>query len=402
MAYFEGAYIYGNSALIVNNIPIIDYGQNLDTINTTKIYIRSQAVISVFPSAIRNPGLDTYYYFSDSNIPGVAIGSYGIFLDYYLISLTRLAVNSYSIFSISSYRISGYTGVAIRSISTFSLMEDNKNFILWSNIGDLNFEINRSNVAGKRPLDWKGHVWEIKKLGNKIISYGENGISILTPIKTAFGLETISKIGIKGMGAITGDESIHLFVDALGRLWSLSEELNLLDYSEFLSDLNSNIKMSYDNVNALVYICDGVLGYVYSIKDKSLGSCANNITGFGFQDGNYYIVASEIIENPLIVYCSIPYDFESRKQKTLHNLEFGVDGTDDIYASIEFKIDKNLDFISLPWFKINPSGIANINCYGIEFRIKFKSLIAQEINIEYIKINGIIHNYSYLDSLSLR
>jgi len=121
-----------------------------------------------------------------------------------------------------------------------------KNWLKWSDVGSVNFTIGRSNVAGERPLDWNGFIYSVKKLRNKVVAYGENGVSFLTPAGGAYGLDTIYRVGLKGKHAVTGDDSKHFFVDNSGQLWKVSAELELLDYSEYLSSLNASIVMSYD------------------------------------------------------------------------------------------------------------------------------------------------------------
>jgi len=58
-----------------------------------------------------------------------------------------------------------------------------KNWVAWSDIGSLNFTLGKSNVQGKRPLDWKGWVYRVLKLNGKPVVYGENGVSLLKPAR---------------------------------------------------------------------------------------------------------------------------------------------------------------------------------------------------------------------------
>lgn len=288
--------------------------------------------------------------------------------------------------------------IAIGFGEAYTFTEASKNnWIKWSNIGSLDFTIGRDNIAGERPLDWRGWIWNIKKLGDKIVVYGDNGISILTPASNLFKLESINRTGIKSRGTVTGTDQVHFYIDSIDRLWQLwqlNNELELLDYSEYLSQLSDPI-MTFDEKNSLVYICDGTLGFVFSLLDKSFGEGPVNLTGLGYQDKNLYIVSPATVENRLFELTTDIYDFGTRSFKSISSIEVGTDLSGVLEASVDFRVSKHDNFTSLDWFSVNPAGVAYIPCYGVEFRIKLRALIYEYFELDYLKINGQIHNYSY-------
>ena len=261
------------------------------------------------------------------------------------------------------------------------------NLIKWSNIGSLDFTIGRDNVAGEQRTDWAGWVYDIKKLGDKVVVYGENGVSLLIPSGTNYGLNTIYRIGLKNKQSVTGNDAAHYFIDNKGQLFSLGETLQKLDYSEYLSAMNSPV-MSYDAEIDLVYICDGTLGYVYSPRDKSFGSGPVNITGISSQDGTLYAVAPATIVIPNFEKCTDIYDFGTRKLKTIFSLEFGVDLQTTLMASIDYRRDKTKTFAQTAWHIVNEGGLANITCNGREFRFRAKALNWEYFEMDYIHIGG--------------
>ena len=127
------------------------------------------------------------------------------------------------------------------------------NWIAWSDIGNLAFldstDIGqaRRNLSGYMPMQWQGNVLMIAPLDDKIIVYGDNGITVLPLTSTAevastYGQMPIHETGIRGQGAMTtnGKEdegTIHYFVDKTGWLHTISNDLNVkrLGYKEFLS-----------------------------------------------------------------------------------------------------------------------------------------------------------------------
>lgn len=270
-----------------------------------------------------------------------------------------------------------------------------KNWIKWSDIGSLDFTIGRANVAGERPLDWAGWIYDVRKLGSKVVAYGENGVSILKPADKYYGLETVSRLGLYSFGAVTGTDKIHYFIDSKGQLWELGETLTLLDYSEFFS-LMSDLIMSYVE-NGVIYICDGTIGYVYSPLDKSLGSGPVNITGVGSKDGNLYLTSPAAVEIPTFEICTDIYDMGTRKFKTIRSIEVGTDLTENMEASIDFRVSNKVSFSDIGWHPVTLEGVSTMYCYGLEFRFKLRVQTYEYFELDYLKINGLVHNYSYTE-----
>ena len=292
-------------------------------------------------------------------------------------------------------------------VPTMVTTPSKSNWVKWSNIGNLDFTIWKDNIAGERPLDWKGWVYAIKKLGNKVIIYGEGGVSMLAPSNNTFGLLSIHKVGLKGKQAVAGDDKIQFFVDSTGKLYSVGETVmkaslfeasiypEKLDYSGYLSTMD-DLVLSWDGLNRLLYICDGMSGYVYSSDDKSMGTGPINITGIGLLNGSLYAVSSSTITNPIFEICTGIYDMGSRKNKTINSVELGIDVTGDLWVTLDYRKDKAANFVTLPWKKVSPNGITNIPCYGIEFRVRVKRTTYAYFELDYIRVNGIVHDYNFL------
>jgi hypothetical protein len=271
-------------------------------------------------------------------------------------------------------------------------------WVKWSKIGSLDFTIDRTNVAGERPLDWRGCVYDVKKCGNLIVAYGDNGVSVLNPIEKNFGLKTVSDIGLVCRTAVAGNEKEHYYIDKLNRLFKFSTDLpEKLDYSEFLGTLTNPV-MSLDERLGLLYICDGTNGFVYSTVDKSFGKGPGTITGLGYQDGSIYLTASGSIIMPKFEIATDIYDMGSRKPKTINGVEVGTDLADKLQAKISTRTRNNRDFRETGWVSVNPSGIAYIQCYGHEFKIHLRSFIVEEFEIDYIKVFGTLHGFSQAEA----
>lgn len=262
------------------------------------------------------------------------------------------------------------------------------NWLKWSNIGSLDFTIDKTNVAGERPLDWRGWIYSIRKLGSKVVVYGENGVSLLLPSDKYYGLQTIYRVGLKGKGAVSGDDSVHYFVDNLGQLWQFSEGLEKLDYSEYLSGMLDNLVLSWDVANKLLYICDGSQGYVYSQDSKSLGAGPVNVTGIDSQSGTLYVASPATIATPTFEICTDIYDLGSRRGKNIYSLEIGTDLTEALEAAIDYRIDKADGFAVTDWHVVDPRGIVFIPVHGREFRFKVKCDTLEYFEVDSITVTG--------------
>jgi len=279
-----------------------------------------------------------------------------------------------------------------------------KNWVKWSNIGSLDFTVWKDNIAGERPLDWKGLIYAVKKLGNKVIAYGENGVSVLIPAGNTYGLYTVHRIGLKGKQAVAGNKHVQFFVDTSGYLFFLGEssmksalfEASMypkkLDYSEFLSGM-ADIVLSWDEENNLLYICDGATGYVYSLENNSLGAGPTNITGIGSQGSSLYVVAPTGIVTPSFEICTDIYDYGTHKYKTIHELEFGTNVTGTLQARIDYRSDITIDFSQTDWKDVSSKGNVFITALGREFRYRIKITEYEYLELDYITARGIIHDH---------
>lgn len=371
-------------------------------------------ILSHTPPAPRNPELDqvidcSYSYSSDGSevedvypfIPQITLTALGTWFNVTIsaspaiITMSAIGTDIMGELWRSDASATGDVAtITVEAVDAWITLEGTRrNWVKWSNIGALDFTVWKDNVAGERPMDWKGWVYAIKKRVNMVVVYGENGVSILTPAGNAWGLRTIHRVGLKGPGAVCGSDKEHFFVDAEGRLFQLDEEITELGYSEYLSVMSSAIRMSWDEENETAYICDGDYGYIYSPKDKSLGGGPVNITGLGYQSGVAYIAAPATISTPAFEICTDIYDFGTRRAKTVRNVQLGTDLTSTLTVAIDYRRDKSSTWSTTEWRTVNAEGVAYITCYGTEFRFKVKSSAYEYFELDYINIQGELHDY---------
>lgn len=283
-------------------------------------------------------------------------------------------------------------GVDLPSIPTMITAPPKSNWVKWSNIGALDFTIWRDNIAGERPTDWKGWIYEIKKLGTKVVVYGQGGVSLLTPAGNVFGFQTVHRLGLISKQAVVGTDAVHYFIDSKNRLCKFDASIEILDYSEYLAELVYPV-MSMNTQTGLVYICDGVKGFVYNPGDKSLGSGPVNVTGIAEQVGVLYVVAPAVIATPdPFEICTDIYDMGSRWGKTIRSVEVGTNIVTPISVCIDYRVNKNAGFLQTRWRVVNHRGFVFLPCYGNEFRFRVKAASYEYFELDYIKVIGVIHD----------
>ncbi|MFA5037728.1 MAG: hypothetical protein WC479_11195 [Candidatus Izemoplasmatales bacterium] len=206
-------------------------------------------------------------------------------------------------------------------------------------------------------------------------------------------MNTIYRIGLKGKHAVAGDETKQFFIDNTGCMWKVSDSLKSLGYSEYLDSLNSSVVMSYDSSENLLYICDGVLGFVFDVEGESLGKGPVNITGIGYKSGTQYVTASSTISTDAFEICTDIFDLGVRAGKTIFSVELGTDLTAGLYVSVDWRRDKAGSFTQTPWYAVSAQGRATVIAYGREFRFRVKTASYEYFELDYIKINGVADAY---------
>ena len=264
-----------------------------------------------------------------------------------------------------------------------------RNWVAWSKIGELVFDIDRTNDSGRRPMPWKGAVYQVRQMDKNVVVYGEGGVAALIPsmgsaqhnIPTTFGMKSISKFGLKGKYTVTGDDTKHWFIDVIGRLWEVSSEgLKPLGFEEFLNPLGSGTVMSYDSLLQRVYICDGTTGYTLSVT--GLGGGPSNLTSldregttlrsmFSAVAGHNVITQSDLAITTTVIDCGFP------EVKFLQSV--WVDCTNnptDLECRVAYDLGQGSGWQYTSWKALDSKGYCWVNCSGQIFQVSLRKATA--------------------------
>lgn len=123
---------------------------------------------------------------------------------------------------------------------------------------------------GFHECEWQGTVLAVVALGSKFVAYGDNGVSLFTPVMDplpGFGETVIMPKGILSRSAVCSALTFHIFIDSTFTLWRLRGDgaLERLGFKPYLQRMSPDtLKIHFDRDRGRFYICDGLLCYILS------------------------------------------------------------------------------------------------------------------------------------------
>jgi len=286
--------------------------------------------------------------------------------------------------------------VIVTSISGWGVAnEEKKNWVGWSKIGDVSFELDLTNDAGFRPMSWGGYLYQTLPLSKEVIIYGSGGVTRAYPVSSpapTFGFKDILKVGVKNKTAIAGDDQIHFFVDILGCLWAITSsasavepepKLQRIGYEEYLRDMTNPVLL-WDAAKRRLYISDANTGFIYN--DSALTGGHAGLTGLYRIASNLTAVGPEtLIANPVHI-CTDIIDFERRGLKSIESVQTDIITDVPVLGAIDYRYKKSEPFRTTPWSPVNNEGVLHRRTAGVEFRIRFKTLDYGTFDMTYMSI----------------
>lgn len=270
------------------------------------------------------------------------------------------------------------------------LIPTNREFWECSKIGDaFDFTKDDSHESVRMPTEHPGWIYQAKQLNEKMVMYGENGVTVLSPRDQYWSSRMILNVGLKGKNAIAGNQGRHVCVDKTNILWDFSSEgLIPHDYSQFLSLLGNCLVISYDERLKSFYISDANYTFIYNQYGLGKGPIA--ISGMGYRYGIFYVVSPSTLTTAPFEICTDIHDLGNRDRKEIMSMKFGTDVTQDLYVAIDYRWNKAQTWFTTPWVKTDRFGVASIRISGIEFRFRAKLKTYAFMKLDYIEIDGFV------------
>lgn len=283
-----------------------------------------------------------------------------------------------------------FNGQAVGGNIVSTWYDCDETFYIWSKIGEFNFTIDSTNEAGYKRCPYGGTVYNVKQLGNNVIGYSSEGITLLSPVTDpvpSFGFKELSDIGLINKGAINGNLQRHIY---LGEDYILrevtSEGIKELDYQHHMEELagSEDIIISYESSEDNFYIGNSTKTFLLSpfglteIRQHPSTVWRNNSDAYILPD-------AEDSTEPYI--CTEPFDMNFRGQKTVFSMETDAFSVLDPEVGLDYINDLNTWNEGLLYKPINDQGIAAIISSGnmFRFRLRFED-IYDGLRLGYIKV----------------
>lgn len=262
-------------------------------------------------------------------------------------------------------------------------------YVGWSKIGNVDMRLDKSNVAGHRPMGLGGVVLRVLPLGKSVIAYNTKGVQMYYPTAehaVGFGMKELSLPGCASRSAVGGNRFEHLMVDNIGQLWYLKneQEPQLLGFEEYFRPmLGKDIIVTYNEAWKTFDITDGEVAYRlcrsgltrhWQAVTSQFNSLEDTIGTFHEVENQGFEIVSDVL------------DFGFRGHKTITGIEVGGSFSAPVFASVDWRSHNEKYFRSTPWQILSPQGISRPRVTADEFRIKLQSASKIAVEIDYITV----------------
>jgi len=238
-------------------------------------------------------------------------------------------------------------------------------------------EMIRKGDIGFIPMPWQGAVKCLKRMGDTVIAYGDNGITAIVPQQkdgmAIYRTVDVVDVGVAGRGAVGGDHRQHCFVDNTGTVWYVKADLSAerLGYSEFTAAMtDANIVVTFDPDQWDYYICDGTYGYIRS--KTGFGRIKLFPTHLSYVSSGLisaYSPAAGADQNFEVVTDSI--DLNRRGLKTVKSTEAAVTDVTNLKNCVEYKHSAGTTYTRSIEITCSQEGFAFPVVSGTDFRVRY-------------------------------
>lgn len=236
-------------------------------------------------------------------------------------------------------------------------------------------------------------VQHLKPLGNYIVAYCSDSVSILQPTE-AGGYIPMPLRQIKTgatPGGVSGDETQHILLDKNGDLWALpaSLELQRLGYKEFFNasgnsmvDSHDILVSAYDPQEGEYYFVISDLGYI--LTPQGLAEITKLPTGLIRADDKLVGQIQDLVDtNILVTLHPINMGYGS-EGKTLRALDVGIQNITDPTASAEWRNTLGGTWTLSGPFDVNRHGVIFPAVSAKDFKPTLEGTLTADSKVEWL------------------
>lgn len=234
------------------------------------------------------------------------------------------------------------------------------------------------NQSGFLVMDWQGPVLNTKALRVACMVYGEDGISAIKHENAAglgistFGLvNNVLKGGITSRTAVGGNPDRHFFIDDVGYLWTIGNDLEpeRLGFKDHFGEfLGGGVSLVYDELEQDLYISNEDDESFILDRDGHLSMHNQRVlSGFNLQGGFPGIVDDVTAPTAFQVTSNLT-DFGYRGLKTVGFVEIEYEDVSDLRLTVEYRYDRNSALQTTPAIPGSEDGSFYVGIAATDFR----------------------------------
>jgi len=309
--------------------------------------------------------------------------------------------------------------------TTYQFDDIGRNWVAWSSVGEVEFPLwlffpdsdipydigptkenllrrMRRNELGFMPMPYPGKIQAIHQLGDRLIVYSDDGISVMESAQAevapfTFGAEKLARLSLLDRNGVAVGPGRHLFVSGQGKLWSLDQslELEMLDYSEYLSSLaGTGINAWYNDQEEEFHFTNAISGFAFGAT--GLYEHRDHLTFALTKGGNWYGLSHSPATSEVQVVTNRT-DMSLSARKRINNTHV-AHRQGDLKARHLYTLDTTqASFSTLPFQPLNKEGVLHQRVSGLEFKVEVLGSLPQDGMIQ-----GVSMRYNVEDKRAIR
>lgn len=245
------------------------------------------------------------------------------------------------------------------------------------------------------PMTFKGAVVRMVPLGDNIIVFGEDGVTVMVYAKeeTTFAKYKAEVPTIYQRGAVGASQDALIYVDKSGQLWHWDAKgSELLGYQEYMLPLcqSGNVNIFYDEVESDFIITGPSKSYI--LNKQGLSEVGRVLTGYvhGYTPARVATFVETGVggaEDVEMLLTSHVLDAGTRACKTVMHIEVGLSSGSltDITVALDFRYTHAATFTRTSFVPLNDEGFAQVPVNCLEFRWVVKSANYKTTIVDYVR-----------------
>lgn len=250
----------------------------------------------------------------------------------------------------------------------------------------------RKGEIGFVPLPHQGEILMLKRLGNMVVAYCSDGVSIITPNEDkGFRADIRHPVGLASRSAVSGDLTRHVFLDANSVLYAINADgtlERLCGVGTFDTMITNEaahpIIGSYDPEEGENYLCTDQQGFIRT--RTGIGEISKLPTSLVMMAGELAAGAMVDLADGDIDIITEAFDMGLHALKTIHTISVGYSDIADLRVQVLYKMDTSATWKTVPSIAVNADRVTVPITTAHDFKLKLTGTPGPDAKIDYVGI----------------